>query len=104
MFVVTDAQELWIAGIERATDSLCRVIADSDANGVARWISDWFDLTIFVELVQLAIGPSGLQSLSGGDATVGHLSEVSTIVWIADPHHCPLFACGYGISTPQNLG
>ena len=104
MFVIADAQELWIAGIDWATNSLGGVIADSDTNGVARRVGDRFDLTIFVELVQLAVGASGLQPKSGRDATGGHLSEVSAVAWIADPHHCPLFACGYGISTPQNLG
>ena len=104
MFVATNTEELRFAGIDWATDSLGRVIADSDVNGIACRISDRLDLAIFIEFMQLAVGATGLQSLSGGDATGGHLSEVSAVAWIADPHHCPLFACGYGISTPQNLG
>ncbi|WP_146389222.1 hypothetical protein [Allorhodopirellula solitaria] len=61
---IDDEVLVFAAAFDGAANALGGVIASGDADGIAGWIFDRFDLAFFVELKQIAVCCAGSHSLS----------------------------------------
>ncbi|TWT51024.1 hypothetical protein Pla22_38000 [Rubripirellula amarantea] len=89
---VDDEILIFAAAFDRATDALSRMVASGDANHAARRIIDRFDLTVFVQLEQVAIGAAGSHPTPGCDSAGWDFDEVDQIGGPADSDDRPLSA------------
>ena len=95
---------VFAAAVDRTADSLGRMVASGDADRAAGGIINGFDLAVFVQLEQVAIGAAGSHPTPGCDSAGRDFDEVNRIGWPADTDHRPLSASLGWIFAPQDLG